>query len=404
MYRYLIAFILLPPLYSQWFTQNSGTVYAVKSVHFINHLTGYGCATNTVLKTTNGGDTWGNHYLQGLHNSITFVNNMSGYICGDGGRIYKTTDSGQNWILLNSGTTNNLNSVEFFDNLTGVVCGNNRTLLKTTNGGNSWINIANFVWQIDLFDIKIQDVNNFFISGSETFILKTSNGGINWYIYTHSEPNPLFALDFITPSTGFATGCCGMFMMTTNHGLNWTAGYYLSPGFTFYCMQFLNQLSGFICGDNGMIYRTTNGGSRWDSTATSVNATLYSLFMINENTGWASGSGGTILKTTNGGGQGFPIGVSVVSDNIPSDFELYQNYPNPFNPVTTISFDIPRVSFVRLSIYDAAGREIDVPVNQILKPGKYRINWYPYTFPSGVYFYTLKSSEFSRTNKMIIIR
>jgi len=39
---------------------------------------------------------------------------------------------------------------------------------------------------------------------------------------------------------------------------------------------------------------------------------------------------------------------------IPEKFALYQNYPNPFNPTTTIKFDLPKSSDVKLVIYNRA--------------------------------------------------
>jgi hypothetical protein len=42
----------------------------------------------------------------------------------------------------------------------------------------------------------------------------------------------------------------------------------------------------------------------------------------------------------------------------PMTFALYQNYPNPFNPSTTIRYDVPRESKVKLIVYDILGREV----------------------------------------------
>jgi len=50
--------------------------------------------------------------------------------------------------------------------------------------------------------------------------------------------------------------------------------------------------------------------------------------------------------------------------NIPSSYRLAQNYPNPFNPVTTIPFDLPEASHVRIHIYGIAGRLITTLTDQ----------------------------------------
>ena len=44
---------------------------------------------------------------------------------------------------------------------------------------------------------------------------------------------------------------------------------------------------------------------------------------------------------------------------VPTAYTLYQNYPNPFNPTTNIKFALPISGHVKLTIYDALGREVE---------------------------------------------
>jgi hypothetical protein len=88
----------------------------------------------------------------------------------------------------------------------------------------------------------------------------------------------------------------------------------------------------------------------------------------------------------------------------PKSFILYQNYPNPFNPATTIEFEIPERTQVKLIIHDALGYEIKVLLDKDLEPGKYKLNFDARDLPSGVYFYTLRTPKFTKTNKMLLIK
>lgn len=88
----------------------------------------------------------------------------------------------------------------------------------------------------------------------------------------------------------------------------------------------------------------------------------------------------------------------------PQTVRLYQNYPNPFNPLTTISLHLPVTSFVTLTIFNSLGERIETPVNQALEPGSHAIRWDASNVPSGVYYYRLTASGFSRTGKMVLIR
>jgi hypothetical protein len=91
-------------------------------------------------------------------------------------------------------------------------------------------------------------------------------------------------------------------------------------------------------------------------------------------------------------------------NTIPKSYALYQNYPNPFNPTTTIEFDIPEKTNVKLVVYDILGREVETLVNKEFEPGKYKINFTATNLPSGVYFYTLRTPKFTKTNKMLLIK
>ena len=95
---------------------------------------------------------------------------------------------------------------------------------------------------------------------------------------------------------------------------------------------------------------------------------------------------------------------------VPISFELKQNYPNPFNPSTIIEFTIPnvkttrRVVFTTLKLFDILGREIALLVNESKSPGNYKIEFNASGIPSGMYFYTLTSGDYSKTMKMVLIK
>jgi len=107
-----------------------------------------------------------------------------------------------------------------------------------------------------------------------------------------------------------------------------------------------------------------------------------------------------------------PIGIQPISSEIPQRYELFQNYPNPFNPITKLKFSIPLLRGVAgeagrgvlLNVYDVLGKEIAVLVNQNLKPGIYEIEWDASNIPSGVYFYSIITSEFTQTKKMVVLK
>jgi hypothetical protein len=96
--------------------------------------------------------------------------------------------------------------------------------------------------------------------------------------------------------------------------------------------------------------------------------------------------------------------TNVKEPQIPQKFMLYQNYPNPFNPSTTISYDLPIRAHVRLTIYNILGQEVATLVNNEQEPGRYNVKFDASGLPSGIYFYTLQTPYFTKTNKMVLVK
>lgn len=95
---------------------------------------------------------------------------------------------------------------------------------------------------------------------------------------------------------------------------------------------------------------------------------------------------------------------SISNSLIPKSYILSQNYPNPFNPLTTINFGLPENAEISLKIYDVLGRIVDIPFNGYMNAGFYSYRFKSTDLPSGIYFYSLSSANFSETKKMIIIK
>jgi hypothetical protein len=97
---------------------------------------------------------------------------------------------------------------------------------------------------------------------------------------------------------------------------------------------------------------------------------------------------------------------STINVNIeaPAVYLLGQNYPNPFNPATIIQYQLPENQFVKLKIYDALGVEVASLINEEKEAGVHEVSFNASMLTSGVYFYTLHSGNFVKTNKMLLLK
>jgi hypothetical protein len=85
-------------------------------------------------------------------------------------------------------------------------------------------------------------------------------------------------------------------------------------------------------------------------------------------------------------------------------YSLSANYPNPFNPATKIKYSIANSEIVNLSIYNILGQKVQTLVNEFKTAGKYEVTFNAASLPSGVFFYTITSGDFSSTKKMILLK
>jgi hypothetical protein len=96
-------------------------------------------------------------------------------------------------------------------------------------------------------------------------------------------------------------------------------------------------------------------------------------------------------------------------ENIPTSFSLKQNYPNPFNPQTIIEYVLPKDCELEIAIYNILGRKVRTLVKEFQKSGQHRVEWdgkdeEGKEVSSGIYFYRIKTPEFSQAKKMVLLR
>ena len=400
-------------------------------------------------------------------NKIYFLNQDTGWVIGNSGKILKTTNGGIDWIAQQSNLNSVLRSVFFLNKDTGYITGGNYTpltfsyvdIIKTTNGGNNWsILYSQLEFYNSASDVSFINANTGFVTcfgGNESesvgLLFKTTNSGINW---NRSEYRTSFVtINFISENTGLIVSNYYSDVLNDslvlcrsgNSGNDWTSIYSLTKCRVTSSM-FLNSNTGWITGlyrfsgNSDLMLKTTNGGLNWENFNLTTLSFINSVFFSCNDTGWYCSSG--IFKSINSGANwinqvpsngtdtynsiffidnstGWSVGkngkilktitggltsVNQSSENIPIKYSLLQNYPNPFNPVTHLEFGISELGFVSLKVYDVLGNEIKTLVNEIKSPGVYKVVFDGSNLSSGIYFYKITAGEFSEVRKMTLLK
>lgn len=398
-----------------WFSQSSSITDPLGGIYFIDENTGFAVDQwyGKILKSTNGGTNWfvDFTFTYGLH-KLCFINGDTGTTIGGNGTILFTTNCGIHWIVQYSGTNANLNKIRFVKNnseytKTGFIVGIDGVILKTKNGGFTWCT-QNSLTNHYLYGVYFVDMKTGYVVGQEGYqsgqstVLKTTNGGCTWLNISPNIYKTLTGVCFINSNTGVIVGGSGYYnngiiLRTIDGGISWQT--VLTTPSSFHNLDYEYNIMTAV-GNDGLILRSTDEGIKWITQETPTTNLLKDACFINESTGWAVGHGGVILKTTSGGF----VNISNNSNTNPDRYKLYQNFPNPFNPNTTIRFDIPKSTCVKISVYDNLGKIIEKLANEKLDAGSYSFNWNAQDISSGIYYYKIEAGEFSNVKKMILIK
>ncbi|MBZ0269604.1 DUF1028 domain-containing protein [bacterium] len=93
----------------------------------------------------------------------------------------------------------------------------------------------------------------------------------------------------------------------------------------------------------------------------------------------------------------------------PPRLTLRQNTPNPFTGTTSIRFEVPRSGWVKLSVYDVAGRRVADLLETDLQPAEYAVPWdrrdaSGQRVAGGLYFYRITVAGESLSRRMVVLR
>ncbi len=101
--------------------------------------------------------------------------------------------------------------------------------------------------------------------------------------------------------------------------------------------------------------------------------------------------------------------VEVGQPQNPNKFTLKQNYPNPFKPSTTIEYELQQGGSVRIDVYNSLGEHVRRLVDGAEPQGIRNIIWDGRNnrgrlLASGVYYYQMKTGNYTGAKRMILIK
>jgi photosystem II stability/assembly factor-like uncharacterized protein len=238
----------------------SGTLLAVASYGNARRAGLVKDSVSLLLRSTDAGLTWDTVW-QGsslLMQTLAFANPSIGWMGGEHGSIFRTSNSGAKWTIqrIDSSSQSGIQKILALDSLHAVAVNGTGTFFRTTDGGKSWTSVV--------------------IEGT---------------------PESKTALSFPTPTRGFYGGAD--LYATTDGGNTWKS---VNPRIHAQTskIQFISARTGWVAGDSGF-YASSDGGVTWNlRNDYSANPRIGSFAMIDSLTGWAV-SQKARMKTTDAG-------------------------------------------------------------------------------------------------------
>lgn len=201
---------------------------------------------------------------------------------------------------------NPLNGVWALNRDTIVAVGDVGTVIRTSNGGSTWQVVQSVAGITDqLFAVQFVTPSLGFAVGEIGWILRTSDGGATWAPQSDPKVNDLFAVDFISSTVGWAAGSNGTILKTTDAGSTWNAESTHTTA-SLYGIDFLTSTLGWAVGTDGAILATSDGGTTWRTQTSGTTQSLYGVQFLSSSLGFAIGSFGIIIRTVNGGATWTP--------------------------------------------------------------------------------------------------
>ena len=262
----------------------------------LNWIHGVGL-NGTFINSSNQGLTWYAHtdpsydkagYV-GLHFSsvstgvlFTWMGLQANYF-----DFQRTTDTGRDWIPLNTPRTSTLyGSANGFDGYQYVM--GDSLVIRSTDDGSSWQTYTRF-WTTSppVAGRVIQHVifsdGAFFGNGRACLLVLE--------IDSFLDAQNLKEL-------AYPAYCA---VMTTDDGQNWSKPFYFADGRYMTNLAFINSNLGYAIGDNSLLYRTTDGGLNWSYVPGLDSVHMYLRFNPSGTIGIASGDYGRLFETFDSG-------------------------------------------------------------------------------------------------------
>jgi len=370
-----------------------------------NHCSDGSCVGTGVFHSTNDGTSW-TDAGSGLTNTDvrSFAVSGTNLFAGTyGGGVFRSTDSGASWSNADSGLTKPYVYALAVspDTSATLFAGTYGGVFRSTNNGTSWTKVNTGLTDTIVLSLVVSPNGaggtNLFAGTCCDGVFRSTDNGTSWS-HADSGIKNTEVWCFAVSDTNLFAGTYGDgIFLSTDNGTSWTA---VNSGLNLQARDirsFAVSGTNIFAGTDDGVYLSTNNGGSW-SQLTGSHVTSFAVNGPNLFVGMVS------LGVWRRPLSEMITSVKTYDSDLPMHFRLSQNYPNPFNPSTSIKYELPRASDIRLSVSDLLGREVFVLVHERKDAGVHEVRFDGSNLASGVYFYSLQVGTFTQTRNLLLLK
>ena len=229
-------------------------------------------AATAVVSTGHSGWAWSSPAPQGEDIADLSFAGTTGYAVGGFGTLLRSTDGGQSWAGLPSGTSQGLARVAAIGP-SGVVAAGGCAVRRSEDGGATLARVdvggGDAGCGTAVRAVALADPLNGLLVFDSGLVLSTADGGRSLSRKT-PVPAPVTDMVAISPTTAFATAGDAIYR-TTDTGSSWTRIAETPRNIPILFPQALRAITfasptvGYAVGDGGTVMKTTDGGGTWSA-------------------------------------------------------------------------------------------------------------------------------------------
>ncbi len=394
-----------------WETLGASTLsWRFEDMYFVDENHGWVAdGAGQILHTSDGGETWSQQHLNGDHyfRSIEFYDTQIGFAGtlangNPSATLLKTTDGGQSWTNISNTLPVNVPGIcgmSMADEntlfITGVFFGS-AYIMKTTDQGETWTYNSMASLCNGLVDIHFVDSNRGFAvgqsaqgTGLKAIVIGTTDGGTTWNElaigeHTNQRAWKLQMLDdaiFYASIEEFEPS--PQYFKSVDSGQSWqlqTVETSNTSG-TMQGIGLLNEDLGWIGGFSQLFYETEDGGQTWEYQP-DIGQSFNRFFRVNSTLMF--GSGVNVYRYSDP-----TLGVADVIVPTPKGHTLKLMGSNPVTTQTEILVDLVNNTYCELSLYTADGQRVQTLWEGRKPKGEHTVSWNTKGLAQGSYFLAL---------------